>query len=62
MRDNTKGITMSATILIVDDDAEIRELLELLLSGQGYAVRQAENGEAALAMLDAGIDLSLIHI
>ena len=43
---------MSATILIVDDDAEIRELLELLLSGEGYAVRQAESGEAALAMLD----------
>ncbi len=62
MRDNTKGITMSATILIVDDDAEIRELLELLLSGEGYAVRQAENGEAALAMLDAGIDLVILDV
>ena len=29
---------MSATILLVDDDAEIRELLELLLTGEGYAV------------------------
>ena len=62
MRDNTKGITMSATILIVDDDAEIRELLDLLLSGEGYAVRQAENGEAALAMLDAGIDLVILDV
>ena len=62
MRDNTKGIAMSATILIVDDDAEIRELLELLLSGEGYAVRQAENGEAALAMLDAGIDLVILDV
>ena len=53
---------MSATILIVDDDAEIRELLELLLSGEGYAVRQAENGEAALAMLDAGIDLVILDV
>ena len=53
---------MSATILIVDDDAEIRELLELLLSGEGYAVRQAESGEAALAMLDSGIDLVILDV
>ena len=38
---------MSATILLVDDDSEIRELLELLLTGEGYAVLQAESGEAA---------------
>ena len=32
----------------MDDDAEIRELLELLLTGEGYAVLQADSGEAAL--------------
>lgn len=53
---------MSATILIVDDDAEIRELLELLLSGEGYAVRQAESGEAALGMLDEGVDLIILDV
>ena len=53
---------MSATILIVDDDAEIRELLELLLSGEGYAVRQAESGEAALGMLDVGVDLIILDV
>ena len=42
---------MSATILLVDDDAEIRELLELLLTGEGYAVLQADSGEAALDLL-----------
>ena len=49
--DNEKGSTMRATILLVDDDAEIRELLELLLAGEGYAVLQAESGEAALDLL-----------
>ena len=43
-----------ATILLVDDDAEIRELLELLLTGEGYAVLQAESGEAALDLLEKG--------
>ena len=47
-RDNEKGSTMRATILLVDDDADIRELLELLLTGEGYAVLQAESGEAAI--------------
>ena len=55
---------MSATILLVDDDAEIRELLELLLSGEGYAVLQAESGEAALDLLEkgAGVDLIILDV
>ena len=58
--DNEKGSTMTATILLVDDDAEIRELLELLLSGEGYAVLQTESGEAALALLKQGANVDLI--
>ena len=55
---------MSATILLVDDDAEIRELLELLLTGEGYAVLQAESGEAALDLLEkgAGVDLIILDV
>ena len=55
---------MSATILLVDDDAEIRELLELLLAGEGYAVLQAESGEAALDLLEkgAGVDLIILDV
>ena len=51
---------MSATILLVDDDAEIRELLELLLTGEGYAVLQAGSGEAALDLLGKGASVDLI--
>jgi CheY-like chemotaxis protein len=35
-------------ILIIDDDALSRELLQLLLSHEGYAIEIAESGEAAL--------------
>jgi len=36
-------------VLIVDDEDEIRDLLGELVQDQGYEVRQAVNGEAALA-------------
>ncbi len=39
------------TILVVDDDADIRSGIEIYLKNEGYAVVQAENGEEALALL-----------
>ena len=42
---------MSERILIVDDEAAIRESLEEALRTDGYDVAGAETGEAALAML-----------
>jgi Response regulators consisting of a CheY-like receiver domain and a winged-helix DNA-binding domain len=38
-------------ILIIDDDALSRELLQLLLSREGYEVEAAESGEAALEIM-----------
>src|SRR3989441_9261791 len=40
------------SILVVDDEAEIREGLELLLRSEGYGVASAETGDAGLARLD----------
>jgi CheY-like chemotaxis protein len=40
-------------VLVVDDDAGIRDLLELALADAGYAVTLAADGAAALAMVDA---------
>tara|TARA_Y100001978_G_scaffold203310_1_gene228163 strand:+ start:2646 stop:4610 length:1965 start_codon:yes stop_codon:yes gene_type:complete len=40
--------TSPFTILLVDDEEDIRELLGMLLSDLGYLVRTAENGETAL--------------
>ena len=39
-----QGIVMPKKILIVEDEANIRELLRLYLEREGYAVIEAENG------------------
>ncbi|MFG6488161.1 PAS domain S-box protein [Roseateles sp. BYS78W] len=41
-----------ARLLVVDDEAEIAELIGEMLSGAGYDVMTAESGAVALAMLD----------
>src|SRR5438093_7111239 len=41
---------MPATILIADDHEDNRELLQLLLSGAGYTVREARDGQECLAI------------
>ena len=50
-------------ILIIDDNDAFRESLEMLLSAEGYTVRTAHCGEAALATLEnAGADLVLCDL
>lgn len=39
-------------VLVVDDDANIRELISIFLSGEGYTVLEAENGREALTLLE----------
>ena len=39
------------SVLIVDDNTEMRHLLRRLLQAQALQVSEAENGESALAML-----------
>ncbi len=50
------------TILIVDDDAEIREGLRILLSGEDYAILEAENGQQALERLTDIVDLVILDV
>ena len=40
-----------ARILVVDDDADVRRLIELALDGQGYIVDSVDSGRVALARL-----------
>jgi two-component system, OmpR family, response regulator len=55
--------SMSGTILIVDDDPHIRQLLAYALDRAGLATREAEDGEAALASVEAEPpDLVLLDI
>lgn len=51
-------------VLILDDDEVMRELLEALLSMQGYSVRLADSGTAALSLLrdEAPFDLVLTDL
>lgn len=39
---------MAARVLIADDNAEMREVLRLMLEREGYEVEEAPNGEVAL--------------
>jgi DNA-binding NtrC family response regulator len=51
------------TILVVDDESEIREGLELLLTSEGYSVSCAETGEAGLSLLEERpFDLVLLDV
>lgn len=42
---------MSAAVLIVDDDDDIREVIRALLEDEGYHVEEARHGEEALRIL-----------
>jgi DNA-binding NtrC family response regulator len=51
------------SILVVDDESEIREGLELLLKSEGYGVSSAETGESGLAQLEEHpFDLLLLDV
>ncbi|MEE4788912.1 EAL domain-containing protein [Pseudomonas alliivorans] len=53
----------NATILIVDDDVHVRDLLEVLLQNQHYRTQTAESGEQALEMVEKQApDLILLDI
>ncbi|WP_337057140.1 response regulator [Pseudomonas sp. USHLN015] len=47
------------TILLVDDDDNVREVTASLLDALGYRVREAQSGARALELLDEGVDLLL---
>ena len=45
---------MAANILVVEDDADINEIISTQLSRQGHTCTQAFSGTEALMRLDAG--------
>ena len=50
-------------ILIVDDNPEIREIIQILLSGEGYETAEAKDGLAALEQLkEKTFDLIILDI
>ena len=51
---------MGARVLVVDDDADIRQTVGMVLEEEGYEVQVAADGAAALALLRAGPPPALI--
>ena len=49
-------------ILVVDDNADIREVLQILLVSEGYQVVLAQSGEEALERMDDAVDLVILDI
>jgi PAS domain S-box-containing protein len=49
-----------ATILVVEDNAEVRTVVRRQLDELGYRVREAENAAAALAILESGAPIDLL--
>ncbi|MBR2561171.1 MAG: response regulator transcription factor [Eubacterium sp.] len=50
------------TILIVDDDDEIREGIRILLAGEDYSIIEAESGQRALELFTDTVDLVILDI
>jgi two-component system, NtrC family, nitrogen regulation response regulator NtrX len=53
------------TVLVVDDEKNIRRTLQLVLEGEGYHVLGAETAEQALAILgspDTPVDLAILDV
>jgi DNA-binding NtrC family response regulator len=59
------GTPAPRTVLVVDDEKNIRRTLQLVLEGEGYSVLGAETGEQALAILaspQAPVDLVVLDV
>lgn len=49
-------------ILVVDDSVEIRQILRILLEGEGYEVIEAEDGSSAIKQAENNPDLIVLDI
>ena len=50
------------TILLIEDDADIREGVRVLLTSEGYSVMEADCGKKGLQLLNETIDLVILDI
>lgn len=49
-------------ILVADDEKEIRDILKLLLNGEGYEVTAVKNGQEVVASASPEIDLYILDV
>lgn len=60
VRKATEPKTAMATILVVEDDAAVREAAVWVLKLYGFDAREAADGPAALKVLDENPDIDLV--
>jgi signal transduction histidine kinase len=56
------GVGWGRTVLVVDDEAECRETIAAMLAVSGFTVAVAESGDAALELVDKGLDFHLLLV
>jgi CheY-like chemotaxis protein len=52
----------SETILVIEDDADVRKMMITVLSDQGYTILEAANGETAIRVFDEHKDATSLVI
>ncbi len=62
IQNDAKPAGGTETILIVDDEPEMLNLLEILLKDLGYSVRSARNGREAIELAGDDIDLIILDM
>lgn len=56
-------MTEQSRILVIDDNPEIREIIHVLLEGEGFRVTEAKDGQTALTQIQKGaFDLIILDI
>lgn len=56
-------VLVPRSVLLVEDDARIRRVIQLALSSEGFSVHEAETGEAGLVMLaERQFDVVLLDV
>jgi signal transduction histidine kinase/CheY-like chemotaxis protein len=50
------------TILVVDDEVECRDTISAMLTANGFTAIVAESGEAALRLMDSGVEFHLLLV
>ena len=60
MSDASGGSKSRLSVLVVDDEAPIRQVARRVLEGEGYQVAEASGGLEAIAILSSGTPLDLL--
>ena len=55
-------VAWNRTVLLVDDEAECRDTVSAMLAANGFTPLVAESGEAALHLVDSGVDFHLLLV